>query len=136
MFKEKVEVNYNLYRSNEIDVNYYNFADGNSKWIYLGNVEFRSDDIGLKDTVNRYKTCKFSYCITLEKDELSHCSRSTNAWKIQGFERRREDYLIIEDGEDMGNKILNYINNTDYMTACKFCNGTKNSTSVIAGEQI
>lgn len=80
----------------------------------------------------RFQQCGFKDCLTLERGELSHCSRGPNAYIIQGFERMPHDFVRVDASLD---DIKAYVRNARFMTACRYCWGTDRAIKVTAGEQ-
>lgn len=105
-----------------IPVKYYKFAGNTSEWIDLGGIDILPvDDI---ETVSHFDACAFNTCLTLENGELTYCSRATNAYKLQGFNRNPDDYLIVRDVKGFKQSLKSFITNKHAMEACRYCNGT------------
>lgn len=103
--------------------NEYYFANNNSYWYYCGGKDMQKETSFLRWII-RYNKCKFSRCYTLERNEISKCSRSTNSWCIQGFERKKGDYLLVEDIPEFSKKLKKYLKSRYPMEACRYCYGT------------
>lgn len=71
-----------------------------------------------------FETCAFNGCLTLEDGELSYCSRATKAYRLQGFMRNPDDYLIVSDEEGFKDRLKEFVRNRHAMEACRYCNGT------------
>lgn len=74
----------------------YNFSSAEGQWYNTGRIEMprKNDD---KIVKRRYKKCQFCGCLTLEHGELAYCSRVMNSHRIQSFERKERDYLVLSD---------------------------------------
>lgn len=102
---------------------YYRFVSGQGAWHDCGGVDIQPVDDQQK--YRHFKTCSFKGCLTLENGELTYCSRATNAYRLQGFERGEGDYLPVIDGKDFSPKLKSFINHRKAMEACRYCNGTE-----------
>lgn len=105
-----------------IPVEYYDFAGHTGEWTDLGGIDIVPvDDAEAKE---HFATCAFNGCLTLEDGELSYCSRATNAYRLQGFMRKPDDYLTVSDEEGFKDKLREFVRNRHTMEACRYCNGT------------
>lgn len=102
---------------------YYEFASDTGKWNLLGGTEIereQDDEIVAK----RYRDCHFRGCLTLERGELSYCSRATNSYAIQHFKRKKGDYLKVRNDRRFAKNLKKYVIKRHFMEACRYCNGT------------
>ena len=108
---------------NNIKNFYYRFANGQAGWYACGDISFprENDD---KIVNRRYKTCAFKGCLTLERGELSYCSRAANSFAIQKFERKPDDFLKIQDHKTLKKELRKFLLYRHKMEACRYCNGT------------
>lgn len=83
-----------------------------------------------------FKTCAFNTCLTLENGELAYCSRATNAWRIQHFERLYSDYLKVSKRKGFQRELEEYIRNPHPMEACRYCNGSVDGDEIKAAVQL
>ena len=115
----------------------YSFTNGKGNWYDCGGVNtFR--EVDLRIFKYQFKTCKFNTCLTLERGEISHCSRATNSYILQKFDRKRTDYVDLNSGKGLllRIKLSKYIYLDHYMTACAYCYGTKEERLIEAAEQL
>lgn len=112
-------------KCDEFDVQYsmYDFATGKTQWFQCGGVDVKREQN--KHTVKkRFNNCRFNTCLTLERGELSHCSRATNSYHIQGFQRKDRDYLKVRNDKNFKNRLRKYVLFLKPMEACHYCYGT------------
>lgn len=109
----------------------YHFGDDDSMWFDVGTKNTPREDNNMI-VRNRFAQCGFKDCLTLERGELSHCSRGPNAHLIQRFTRLETDYVRADADIEA---IKNYIRKAHFMTACRYCNGTDRVVKVAAGDQ-
>ena len=102
----------------------YPFAGNNSQWYYQGGPGFQAPADG-KALWQRYLTCAFCNCLTLERGELSYCSRATNSYHIQSFPRKAGDFLKVEDAPGFREALRRHVLLRHPMTACQYCRGTE-----------
>ena len=113
----------------------YEFVNGQSMWYQLGGTDTpREDDT--RKVRKRFENCSFRGCLTLEHGELAYCSRATNSFSIQGFDRLATDYLKIGDSEDFREQLIAYLASPHFMEACRYCNGTNDKMMVRPAIQI
>lgn len=113
---------------NGIDNYYYEFADGNGMWRDLGGVDLKPvSDI---EKEKNFRNCAFNTCLTLENGEITYCSRATNAYKLQKFERNKRDYFVLDSSKNLKKELKNFVINRKAMEACRYCNGTYNSKEI------
>lgn len=119
---EKLHIKYSVY----------NFASGETTWFQCGgkNIGKQSDNVDVK-----FRTCLFNRCLTLERGELSHCSRATNSYHIQGFERNVNDYVKVEDSISFEKQLKSYLLQPVPMEACYYCYGTTTERIVAPAKQ-
>lgn len=112
-------------RCKEMGIYYrlYEFAGGNTMWYDCGDKDTpkENDD---KTVSARFRNCEFRKCLTLERGELSYCSRSTNSYAIQGFQRKPNDYLKVEDTKRFRHDLKKFMFVRHWIEACRYCNGT------------
>lgn len=118
-----------------IRCSYYKFVGDIGKWNLLGGIEVTPEDND-KVVANRFKKCNFHGCLTLERGELSYCSRATNSHVIQHFKRKKGDYLKVRDTREFGKLLRRYIIHAHAMEACRYCNGTDSDHIVEPAIQI
>lgn len=118
-----------------IESKLYNFAFENSEWAYLGgiNTPCEYDDSVVS---KRFWHCSFKNCLTLDNGELNWCSRMTNAYSLQGFQRRNGDYVDVRNSKNLKEEFWSFIKNKEFPEACRYCFGTYNAKHVTAREQI
>ncbi len=127
----KVEKLYKLCKEMGIYVQYYQFAGDDGRWFDMGQESVpREQNDGM--VKKRFSRCAFRNCLTLERGELYHCSRSPNAHLIQGFDRKMSDCVRADAGIHV---IKNYIREAHYMEACRYCYGTDKPIKLVAAEQ-
>lgn len=116
-------------KQNNIRYYVYPFASGKSLWYECGG---KNTCGGGKHTVRkRYYLCNFSGCLTLERGELSYCSRATNSYVIQGFSRKQTDYFNLREvKKNFKVKLAKYLVFRHPMQACYYCNGTNDKHMV------
>ena len=104
----------------------YSFGSNQSLWFDCGNKNVKYED-DKRIVRKRYHSCVFKDCLTLERGELSYCSRSTNSYVIQGFTREYTDYFNLRDTRSKYRiKLAKYLVYRHPMQACCYCNGTDN----------
>lgn len=112
----------------------YSFVSNQSLWYdcgegYTGGGHF--------DIWKRYYSCAFRGCLTLERGELSYCSRATNSYAIQGFSRKAADYFNLRESKDHFQiRLAEYLTFRHPMQACCYCNGTNQNHMVLPAIQI
>lgn len=113
----------------------YSFASGKAMWYDCGG---KNAGGGSKREVRkRYYLCDFRGCLTLERGELSYCSRATNSYVIQGFTRKISDYFSIrEQDNNFRIRLAKYLVFRHPMQACRHCNGTYKSRLIPPAIQI
>ena len=111
----------------------YSFVLGDASWFECGN-----KDIGKQndDPADKFKKCAFKQCLTLERGEISHCSKATNSYHIQGFDRKLTDYVPVEDTSSFEAKLKQYALSPEAMTACENWYGTRNDRVIPAARQM
>ena len=102
----------------------YNFAKGKGSWIDLGDIYTKREN---NDEIvyERLKQCPYKWCMTLEKNILGYCSRSTVAKKVLKLEEKDGDYLDLWDEVDIKNRLIRYVHwyrGGHVMEACHYCN--------------
>ena len=119
------------------DVKHYysKFTSGQSLWYYKGSFEMnrQNDDHACR---RRFDQCKNKHCLTLERSVLSHCTRSSNAYVIQGFERSKDDYIVVDARDTFEEELTAYIQDGKFMEACRFCYGTDEEHLCAPAEQL
>ena len=113
----------------------WHFASGVDVWNYLGGTEVvpENDDVLV---AKRFRNCKFKICTTLENGEIVHCSRGVNASRIQGFPTKKKDSVIVRGNDNLRDELIDYINEMNYMEACRYCYGTDSGKYCIPAEQV
>lgn len=113
----------------------YDFCSTEGQWYNEGGVETprENDDKLVK---RRYKLCQFRGCLTLEHGELTYCSRATNSYRIQGFERNEMDYLVLSGTAEFKETLKKFLFRRHYMEACRYCNGTNDKLMIPPAIQI
>lgn len=113
---------YNKCLGKHIRCEFYDFASKKTLWYLCGGIEIERETNN-EVVEQRYQNCDFRGCLTLERGELSYCSRATNSFRIQGFERKKDDYFNVRD--KFSYRLLRkFVNKRHYMEACRYCNGT------------
>lgn len=105
-----------------IPVKYYRFAGETGEWTDLGGIDVLPVDDA--ETISHFDACAFNTCLTLENGELTYCSRATNAYKLQGFTRNNNDYLVVRNVAGFKQSLRDFVTNKHAMEACRYCNGT------------
>ncbi|MBQ3376952.1 MAG: radical SAM protein [Synergistaceae bacterium] len=114
----------------------YVFAGGNGYWFNTGRKDFKRTDNDLI-VKERFRTCAFRGCLTLERGQFARCSRGNNAPEIQNFASVPGDYLILKkDDKEFRREFMKYYYNLKFMEACRYCSGTNQNDMIIAAEQI
>jgi len=108
----------------------YEFASKSGMWYDMGSINTpreESDEV----CTERFNSCPYNKCLTLENSKLGYCSRSIIAEKMQGFTSidntgggGGHDYLRVRDSDDFGQYLENYIKNKRFMEACRYCMGS------------
>lgn len=111
-----------------IPFSYYEFAGNNGEWSDLGGVDLMP--VNEIEAKSHFETCAFNTCLTLENGELTYCSRATNSYKLQGFSRKSNDYLIISNKRDFKRNLRKFVKNRHVMEACRYCNGTNKGEKI------
>lgn len=121
-------------KCNRFHVNHsvYNFVSGKSTWFQCGRKDLERQN---NDVDKKFQYCLFNHCLTLERGELSHCSRATNSYHIQGFRRKKGDYVKVEDNISFRKQLKRYIMTPMPMEACCYCYGTSNKHIIPAAKQ-
>lgn len=100
----------------------YSFASANDSWYSLGGIDFNKiEDEALVQ--QSYISCPYRTCLTLEKNILGHCSRSTVAYRVQDFKPDKNDYYDLWDNKHSGKRFLRYLDRIgkSHMECCHFC---------------
>lgn len=114
---------------------FYEFANHQALWYDCGGLTVDRENNDKKVT-DRYATCDFNDCLTLERGELSYCSRAPNAWRIQGFERKTSDFCVVDDRKSFAEDLAEFVNNRHAMEACRYCYGTNEKPLIPAAIQM
>lgn len=120
-----VESDYpDILKKENIRYRIYKFASKTSMWYNTGdmNTPRESDDEVCEE---RFKSCSFNKCLTLENSKIGYCSRSIIAEKVQGFSAVKGDYLQVQDSANFGEELEHYIYSKHFMEACRYCLGSK-----------
>ncbi len=112
----------------------YAFGTGDSTWFQCGGKEVKRELDGIL-VRNRFRRCAFKNCLTLERGELSHCSRASNSYHIQGFSRKKKDFLKITDDKKFGKQLRRYVIFPKPMEACFYCYGSSMKHTIPAAIQ-
>lgn len=113
-------------RSKNIRSYLYSFGSGQSLWYDCGTKKVKCEN-NKRVIRERYYSCAFKNCLTLERGELSYCSRSTNSHVIQGFERKDTDYFNLRNINGKYRiDLAKHLVFRHPMQACCYCNGTNN----------
>lgn len=107
----------------------YEFVNKEGLWYDCGGIETPREDND-KVVSERYKKCGFCGCLTLERGELSYCSRATNSYSIQNFNRKPMDYIKVTNLKSFRSELKKYIAFPHFMEACRYCNGTNDCKMV------
>lgn len=126
---DKIENLKEVCQKYKVDYYMHNFASKDSSWYLLGGKELCRDNNEL-ETQERFNSCRFNTCLTLERGELAYCSRATNSYHIQGYERRTEDYVKVIDSAEFKKELMQYVRYPKAMEACRYCNGTSEDLKV------
>lgn len=114
----------------------YNFAKGMGTWIDMGGVKINRENND--EVVNhRFERCPYKWCMTLEKNMLGYCSRSTVAKYVQNFEEGKGDYLDLWDESDIKSRLIRYVHwyrGGHVMEACHYCN--PDGPDIVPAQQI
>lgn len=133
--REKDKLLYEKCKEKGVHSWFYEFGSKQALWYDCGGltVERENDDEKIN---NRFATCSFRICLTLERGELSYCSRAPNAWRIQGFERKPSDFCVVDDRKNFAEDLADFVNNRHAMEACKYCYGTNEKPLIPAAIQM
>ncbi|MBQ6773869.1 MAG: hypothetical protein IJP48_07410 [Synergistaceae bacterium] len=130
----------NILHEHEIIYSVYEFAGGCGRWYNCGGVDLTNYALTDNETVRqRYDSCAFRRCLTLERGQLARCSRASDASRIQGFNESESDYLKLSDFSDnkeLRKALLKYYMFPTFMEACKYCNGTSSDDMIEAAVQL
>lgn len=102
----------------------YEFADGRGTWRALGGSDSPRENNGTI-VKERFDSCPFKWCMTLEKNILGYCSRSVIAQRVQKFEAQPGDYVDLWNTEDLHDVLIRYCfwyRGGHIMEACRYCN--------------
>lgn len=115
----------------------YHFAYGKNEWADLGGIDTPREE---NDEVvrERFFSCAFRKCLTLENGELNRCSRIHVAHSLQGFKPRADDHVDVRESQELKRRIQWYLRHVDFPEACRYCLGNtpSNVRRCIPGEQI
>lgn len=114
------------FRERNIRSELYHFVSKDDTWYDLG-MEMgcrTANDEEQKKAEQRFQSCLFRNCLTLENGILGRCSRSVIAEQVQGFSAKEGDYLPVEDDLKFSKRLERYINMPEHMEACCHCKGT------------
>ncbi len=133
-FPEKLELLQQKCYQFKVQFTIYGFATGDSSWFQCGEVGVKRerDDNLVR---NRFRCCAFKNCLTLERGELSHCSRASNSYHIQGFKRQKNDFIKVTDDKNFGKYLRRYVIFPKPMEACYYCYGTSLGCTIPAAIQ-
>jgi len=137
IMKEQCDALMEKLKSKGIRSYLYSFGSQQSLWFDCGgkNVKYEKSK---KVVRNRYYTCVFRNCLTLERGELSYCSRATNSYVIQGFSRADTDYFNLREYSGGGYKkaLAKYLVYRHPMQACHYCNGSDSTKLILPAIQM
>lgn len=117
----------------------YDFATKTAMWYDEGGINnfTTPPHMRTQDSLDEaFNTCKFRSCLTLDNGDLTHCSRSSRSYVVQGFERVPDDFVHVEDTLRFQMKFWQYILAPQPMTACRYCNGTRDSMMIPPAVQL
>lgn len=103
----------------------YSFVGRDGAWCELGGLE-RERDADSDLVAERFATCPFRGCLTLENGLLGRCARATISHEVQGFKPGVNDYVRVREIPDAGNlgkAVRQYLDQPSFMAACRYCNG-------------
>ncbi len=101
-------------------INYY--IHKYSDWNDLGTLKER--DYTLQTIRRIYSECMMSKCYTFYRGKLYLCPRSAHGERIGAFINKTTEKIDFSNGKKSKKEILNLIDNTSGLTACKYCNGS------------
>lgn len=133
--KERALAFYRQCKAQGVAVTYYEFGTENGKWFLLGggNNLYSEDDA---ETEEKFQSCSFNICLTLEDKKLVYCSRAVNAADVQGFEMKKGDYVLAsKDNNKFADELRRFVSHPHFMEACRYCRGTHMDILCQAGEQ-
>ena len=112
----------NVLKENNIPHKKYQFATGTGEWFNFGGIDTEREK-NEEIVKNRFNSCPYSICTTLQNGILGRCARSINARQVFSFSGFLNDYLNLRDGSCDSKKIIDYFNNRKFMEACYYCYG-------------
>lgn len=108
------------------------------KWINLGGIEKRN--YGNQQLIMMYRTCLMAKCYTFYRGKFYLCPRAAHGETLGIFKNSESecvDFTREIDIFETKEKIKNLINDTEYVIACNYCNGSSSrSETVEAGIQM
>lgn len=113
----------------------YRFVTGKAVWYDCGNVNNLWES-STKAVAKRFEECKFNGCLTAENGKLYRCSRCTVAKEVYNINVSGKDFVDMEKGLFLNQRIKYYVNHPHYMEFCRVCKGTSENSLIPAAEQI
>ena len=108
------------------------------KWINLGGIEKRN--YGNQQLIMMYRTCLMAKCYTFYRGKFYLCPRAAHGETLGIFKNSESECVDFSREIDIfetKEKIKNLINDTEYVIACNYCNGSSSrSETVEAGIQM
>lgn len=118
-----------------LDIWIYEFASDDSMWYDMGGVSAVPPAASEEAVQQRFITCPFHDCFTLENGKVSRCGRAVMAEVLQNFEAREQDLLPVTPSEDFPVKLWKYLDTPAHMEACRYCYGTERG-KVVPAQQL
>lgn len=108
---------------NDIQIKKYRFATQSGEWYDMGGVDKQRETHD--DMVrNRFETCPYKICATLDNGIVGRCGRSTVARQVFSLTNSPDDYLLLRKIKPWGKqRIHNYFENPKCIESCYYCNG-------------
>lgn len=102
------------------------------QWRDIGKIIKRNYNV--EELVRLYQTCTMGKCYTFYRGKLYLCPRAAHGERLgllKNSENEVLDFTTINDIEQKRHELYNLINNTKYITACDYCNGSREMSRAI-----
>ena len=91
----------------KVPASIHDFASHKALWHDCGGLDTPREDDD-KIVAERFNHCGFKSCLTLEDGELHRCSRAKNAYKLQGFESVKGDFVSVRNNPHLMEDLISY----------------------------
>lgn len=118
-----------------LDIWIYEFASDDSMWYDMGGISAAPPATDEEAVQQRFLSCPFRDCFTLENGKVSRCGRAVMAELLQGFTPRKKDLLPVTQEKDFSSKLWEYLSAMSYMEACRHCYGAEGE-KVVPAQQV